>query len=338
MNTNLDYLREDIKKFKRNFDPKNGFDNYRNFMRKLDDIERFAYSNKEDKPIIINEKNNLKKFIWKEYYLSYNYEFEKGNYSNALNLICRLEKELNIDTIDFPNDVKEQYKLNIKELKKHCNYSLKIKEIDKQKENHNYEKALENLNDLFNSIDGNEEEKIKSINLYIRSTKTDYIKYVTQKNSKLLYTNNTDKIDDMIKDFENISKFRSEPDLNSLISEANKVYAVALNKKIEEKEKLNENCDEEKEKLKYLKDIDKIDIDNFCLNKNKSNNFKNLNNYKEDNILNNDISESKSQIILKETVDTYFKDLNEENKGNKDYNDYEKQFKEDIYDQINKYN
>ena len=64
----------------------------------------------------------------------------------------------------------------------------------------------------------------------------------------------------MIKDFENISKFRSEPDLNSLISEANKVYAVALNKKIEEKEKLNENCDEEKEKLKYLKDIDKIDI------------------------------------------------------------------------------
>ena len=183
-------------------------------------------------------------------------------------------KELDIDTIDFPNDVKEQYKLNIKELKKHCNYSLKIKEIDKQKENHNYEKALENLNDLFNSIDGNEEEKIKSINLYIRSTKTDYIKYVTQKNSKLLFTNNTDKIDDMIKDFENISKFRSEPDLNSLISEANKVYAVALNKKIEEKEKLNENCDEEKEKLKYLKDIDKIDIDNFCLNKNKSNNFK----------------------------------------------------------------
>ena len=39
MNTNLDYLREDIKKFKRNFDPKNGFDNYRNFMRKLDNIE-----------------------------------------------------------------------------------------------------------------------------------------------------------------------------------------------------------------------------------------------------------------------------------------------------------
>ena len=70
---------------------------------------------------------------------------------------------------------------------------MKIKEIDKQKENHNYEKALENLNDLFNSIDGNEEEKIKSINLYIRSTKTDYIKYVTQKNSKLLYTNNNDK-------------------------------------------------------------------------------------------------------------------------------------------------
>jgi len=64
---------EDIKKFKRNFDTKNdGFDNYRNFMRKLDDIECFAYSNKEDKPIIINEKNNLKKFIWKKYYLSYN--------------------------------------------------------------------------------------------------------------------------------------------------------------------------------------------------------------------------------------------------------------------------
>ena len=40
MNTNLDYLMEDIKKFKRNFDTKNdGFDNYRNFMRKLDDIE-----------------------------------------------------------------------------------------------------------------------------------------------------------------------------------------------------------------------------------------------------------------------------------------------------------
>ena len=93
MNTNLDYLMEDIKKFKRNFDPKNGFYNYRNFMRKLDNIENGSYyfyfcQYHYDKPIIIKWKNNLKKFIWKQYYLSYNNEFQNRNYSYALDLIC----------------------------------------------------------------------------------------------------------------------------------------------------------------------------------------------------------------------------------------------------------
>ena len=345
MNPRLVNITNEIKYFKKNFNPNNGFFEYRRFLKKLNEFDcpnYFWTFNPEQRTFAKNEKSNLKKFIWKKCYITYNNFAQKGDYSSALKIIDKLERELNIDDIDFPSETKNYYKKNKKEVKKSCEFSLKMKQINDQKRKNNYKDALEKLYDLLNSLDSNDNEKTKSINLEIKSTKTAYIKHVNQTNSELLYSQNYNNIDNIIKDLEKVREYRYEPYLNSLISETNKLYYVALNKKIEQKENLNENCDQEKEKIKSLKDVEKNlnSIGKYFKFEPKPRDIiKQIN--KEDtqnDDLNKCESESKTQTISIKTVDTYFEYLKIENKGNNDYNSQEKELREDIYHQIDLYN
>ena len=113
MNPRLVNITNEIKYFKKNFNPNNGFFEYRRFLKKLNEFDcpnYFWTFNPEQRTFAKNEKSNLKKFIWKKCYITYNNFAQKGDYSSALKIIDKLERELNIDDIDFPSETKNYYK------------------------------------------------------------------------------------------------------------------------------------------------------------------------------------------------------------------------------------
>ena len=256
--------------------------------------------------------------------------------------IEKLENKLNLDKIYFPDDTKKEIKENIKKVKKNCHYLSIMERIDVQKKEKNYEDALNELNDLYNFYDkNNDKEILKSIKYKIKSTKLSYIKHVNEKNCELLYKKNYGNIDDIINEFEKINKkfeYEYETESKHLIREAKNLYAQALKTKIELKESQNENCKQEKEKLKRLKDEGQLDdIDSYFNNKQKHNNSLENNNYQDDKE-NNNTSESESETFLRESVNNYFEKLKTENRENQEYNSLEKELKEDIHKQISNYN
>ena len=342
MDQHLNTTRKDIKNFKNNFNQNIGFEDYQKFLRELNTNYVRSSFNEDNWKIRQTEKQNLKKFVFKKYYDIYNNQAKRKEYFSALEVIEKLENKFNLDKICFPDDTKKVFKENIKKVKKNCHYFSIMERIDAQKKEKNYEDALNELNDLYNFYDkNNDKEILKSIKNDIKSTKLSYIKHVNEKNCELLYKKNYGNIDDIINEFEKINKkfeYEYETESKHLIREAKNLYAQALKTKIELKESQNENCKQEKEKLKRLKDEGQLDdIDSYFNNKQKHNNSLENNNYQDDKE-NNNTSESESETFLRESVDRCFRGLEAENRENQEYNSLEKELKEDIYKQISNYN
>ena len=342
MDQHLNTTRKDIKNFKNNFNQNIGFEDYQKLLRELNTNYVRSSFNEDNWKIRQTEKQNLKKFVFKKYYDIYNNQAKRKEYFSALEVIEKLENKFNLDKICFPDDTKKVFKENIKKVKKNCHYFSIMERIDVQKKEKNYEDALNELNDLYNFYDmNNDKEILKSIKNNIKSTKLSYIKHVNEKNCELLYKKNYGNIDDIINEFEKINKkfeYEYETESKHLIREAKILYAQALKTKIELKESQNENCKQEKEKLKRLKDEGQLDdIDSYFNNKQKHNTSLENNNYQDDKE-NNGASESGSETFLRESVDRCFLGLNAENRENQEYNSLEKELKEDIYKQISNYN
>ena len=342
MDQHLNTTRKDIKNFKNNFNQNIGFEDYQKLLRELNTNYVRSSFNEDNWKIRQTEKQNLKKFVFKKYYDIYNNQAKRKEYFSALEVIEKLENKFNLDKICFPDDTKKVFKENIKKVKKNCHYFSIMERIDVQKKEKNYEDALNELNDLYNFYDmNNDKEILKSIKNNIKSTKLSYIKHVNEKNCELLYKKNYGNIDDIINEFEKINKkfeYEYETESKHLIREAKILYAQALKTKIELKESQNENCKQEKEKLKRLKDEGQLDdIDSYFNNKQKHNSSLENNNYQDDKE-NNGASESGSETFLRESVDRCFLGLNAENRENQEYNSLEKELKDDIYKQIEIYN
>ena len=346
-NQKIENIRGRIKNLDRNFNTSNGFDCCRTITNDLsylyNKLEREGFfknnGNIEKWKYIYVEYHNIKKRIFKKYYSFYNTQAKHKNFSSALDTIKKLEKELKIEEIDFPKETKNEFKKNMCLVKKACEYFLTSQKIKDLKKDKNYPEAIELLNHLLNSCDNSNESRKKEINNSIKATKTEYIKFVTQNNLKLLKTHSYNNIDSIIEQFENIiEEFKFEIDLNSLVSEAKKVYTISLKQKIEKKKSLNENFDEETEKLKSLKDIEELDTDITNSFLNEPNQSIESTNYKEDNHSNNlsDFNPDDISFILERTVKHYISQLNEKNKDNEDYNEGE--LENDILEQIKIYN
>ena len=310
----IDDVRERIKNFKRNYSVNDGFYYYKKYISELNSLYWNYYENRQ---IISNERENLKKYIFRKHYNYYNIQAEKGNHSVALNTIKNIQRELPLSEIDFPQNTKNNYIKNMEVIKKEFEFRLKLEEAKEPMKNKNFEESIKSLKNLLYSCDSNNENQKLSINKLIKNANSEYIKNVTNQNMQLLLSHDNDNENEkIITNSENIiQQFKYDSDLNNLLHETYIVYAAALEEKIKEKEKKGEDCAIEREKLKNLKVSQNYENELIEFKKTiESNKKKYINSIDEDensNEISNIDSEKISMNKVKEYLDK-LKKLNED--------------------------
>ena len=338
-------LRNNINSFKSNF--KNNYhnnkENYKEYFEELQDLLytvenrrpnwniNYPYQEKKDiqKKLINCEIKNLKKFLYINIYEIVDNLGKNKKFSECIEAIEELENNFPLNEIDFLNYQKEDYIKNLKIIKNHCELMLKCNKSKDLFNKGNYNESFRLINELYLNSNTDTERELFSKNII--NMKIEHINNITNKNIKLLNSNNNNEI---IKESEKIFKqYNDDISLSKPLHEMKIVYCKALQNVILSKKKNGENFEDEFYKYEAVVETEKF-----------SNEFHDfINTIKSDNNINNSINEDNklkdtnniniSKIISKGIIKEYLAKLKLINNG-----EIDNKLEEDILTQVENYN
>ena len=242
-------LRNNINSFKSNF--KNNYhnnkENYKEYFEELQDLFytvenrrpnwniNYPYKEKKDiqQKLINCEIKNLKKFLYINIYEIVDNLGKNKKFSECLEAIEELENNFSLNEIDFLNYQKEDYIKNLKIIKNHCELMLKCNKSKDLFNKGNYNESFRLINELYLNSNTDTERELFSKNII--NMKIEHINNITNKNIKLLNSNNNNEI---IKESEKIFKqYNDDISLSKPLHEMKIVYCKALQNVILSKKK-----------------------------------------------------------------------------------------------------
>ena len=324
-------IKQQINEFK----TKKSFDEqiYLNILQDLDNCYNYKskqlfqkWNNKEE---VSKVKEEFRIYLINNIFIIANQESISKNYNSSLQTIQKLEKLIKPSDFEMTN--------NLNKLKSYCEFEINTIEGKDLLQKNKYRESINFFKNLINISSHPKHNEIYSKFLF--ESKSCYIKNILKENIDLLQSNNYVEILNKCELI--LNEFEYESKLKHLIVQTKKLYAMTLEKKIEEELKKNMLDINDYEKYKSLIETEnikdnkieefKLKIDNMFEQANK-NIIQSEEKIVKNN--NNDINKNiKINKISLETINKYLKLIKYINEGK-----LSEELENEIKIQINNYN